>query len=91
MYRTYGPVVVLVDPPRFIMPPLLLAFGALRFIIPLPLFVRVPEVLALEQPVVASASAASNIATTIMIRFWRIIAPFRPRVRTRQMPQAHVR
>jgi hypothetical protein len=65
----------LVDPPRFIMPPLLL-LGVLRFIIPLPLFVPLPEVLALEQPVAASASAASHAATTITIRFWRITAPF---------------
>ena len=53
---------MLVDPPRFI--------------IPLPLFVPLPEVLALEQPVAASASAASHTATTIMVRFWRITAPF---------------
>ena len=52
---------MLVDPPRFI--------------IPLPLFVPLPEVLAPEQPVAASTNAASHTATTIMVRFWRIAAP----------------
>ena len=65
---------MLVDPPRFIMPPLLV-FGALRFIIPLPFFVPLPEVLAPEQPVAASTNAASHTATTIIVRFWRIAAP----------------
>ena len=51
---------MVVDPPRFIMPPL---------------FVLLPEVLALEQPVAASAIAASHTKTTIMTRFWRIRAP----------------
>jgi hypothetical protein len=65
---------VFVDPPPFIMRPLLLfVLGTLRFIMPLPLFVPLTEVLALEQPVAASASAASDIA--LMVRFWRIALP----------------
>jgi hypothetical protein len=66
---------VLVDPPRFIMPPLFV-LGTLRFIILLPLFVPLPEVLGVEHPVAASAIAANQAATTTMSRFWRITAPF---------------
>ena len=66
---------MLVDPPRFIMPPLLLVLGTLRFIIPLPLLVPLPDVLELEHPVAANAIAANHTATMIMTRFWRITAP----------------